>query len=247
MDTENQVAKQSLRNQYRQRREQMGLIRRQQEAGKVCLRLKRLIRQLSDEKPLTVAAYLANGTELPLDSLFDAFLPPPYPLQTLSDPKKDRVRFYAPYMDPLSTELDFAPLPSTKNEREQTWRRSRFGILEPPPEQLDRAFRPDVILVPCLAVDRYGNRLGQGKACYDRYLHRLKDQKNQRPFTALAVLFDEQLAEEALPRDLHDYPLDLAVCASEILVFSERGQKVAAYLEQRSACPEEQRPAVLPE
>lgn len=45
---------------------------------------------------------------------------------------------------------------------------STFGVLEPVPERLVPASSVDVFIVPCLAVDPRGNRLGYGMGYYDR-------------------------------------------------------------------------------
>ncbi len=47
-----------------------------------------------------------------------------------------------------------------------------FGILQPASDSQE--IRPDLILVPLVAIDRKGNRVGQGKGHYDRVLPDLK-------------------------------------------------------------------------
>ncbi len=47
-----------------------------------------------------------------------------------------------------------------------------FGILQPAAD--NQEIRPDLILVPLVAIDRCGNRLGQGKGHYDRVLPDLR-------------------------------------------------------------------------
>lgn len=76
------------------------------------------------------------------------------------------------------------------------------------PAPLERAGRLEadalaLLLVPALAIDRQGVRLGYGGGWYDR----LRSQKDWRQVPALAVLPSGCLCEQ-LPRDPWDVPLD---------------------------------------
>ena len=60
----------------------------------------------------------------------------------------------------------------------------------------------DVVLVPGLAFDRFGTRLGYGAGFYDRLLPLL------RPSTVLiGVTHDDLLLEKPLPKDTFDIPM----------------------------------------
>lgn len=66
------------------------------------------------------------------------------------------------------------------------------------------AVEPDVLLVPMLAFDRRGYRLGYGGGFYDRTLARLRAMK---PVVAVGVAYAGQEAPE-LPGADHDQPVD---------------------------------------
>ena len=74
------------------------------------------------------------------------------------------------------------------------------GLAEPgePPRGLDAVARADLVLVPALAVDRGGVRLGRGAGCYDRALARVGPQ-----VPTIALVYDGELLDE-LPADSHD-------------------------------------------
>lgn len=74
---------------------------------------------------------------------------------------------------------------------------------------------PDVVIVPLLAFDRSGGRLGYGGGFYDRTLQRLRA---RRPVTALGLAFAAQEAE-GLPLEPTDQPLDGVVTEQGILKF----------------------------
>ncbi|WP_062995822.1 5-formyltetrahydrofolate cyclo-ligase [Nocardia mikamii] len=79
-------------------------------------------------------------------------------------------------------------------------RRARYGLLEPDGPTLGAAAIrwPEVILIPALAVDRRGVRLGRGAGYYDRTL------PAARPDTRLvAVVRDTELLD-VLPEEPHD-------------------------------------------
>jgi 5-formyltetrahydrofolate cyclo-ligase len=77
------------------------------------------------------------------------------------------------------------------------------GLLEPtePPRGAGTVARADVVLVPALAVDRSGRRLGRGGGSYDRALARVG---GQVPVIALA--YDRELVD-TVPVEAHDQPV----------------------------------------
>lgn len=77
-----------------------------------------------------------------------------------------------------------------------------WGIREPAPDA--PAVEPDLLLVPLLAVDRHGNRLGYGGGYYDRTLARLRRLK---PVFAIGLAFEAQWVD-AVPSEAYDEPLD---------------------------------------
>ena len=64
--------------------------------------------------------------------------------------------------------------------------------------------RPDVVLVPLLAFDAQGNRIGWGGGYYDRTLEALR---KTGPITAVGVAYAGQEVD-AVPTDDYDQPLD---------------------------------------
>jgi 5-formyltetrahydrofolate cyclo-ligase len=86
----------------------------------------------------------------------------------------------------------------------------RFGLSQPigpglGPTAIEAA---DAVVVPALAVDRFGIRLGRGGGYYDRAL------VHARPDAVLVtVVFDEERVDE-LPREVHDRPVTAVVTPS---------------------------------
>ena len=73
---------------------------------------------------------------------------------------------------------------------------------------------PDVLLVPMLAFDRAGYRLGYGGGFYDRTLEKIRAMKK---ITAVGVAYGEQQVE-SIPRDEHDQPLDMIITDEGIII-----------------------------
>jgi 5-formyltetrahydrofolate cyclo-ligase len=91
-----------------------------------------------------------------------------------------------------------------------------FGILEPKADLrtiAERHGRPeqmDLIVVPGVAFDRSGNRLGQGRGYYDRMLAPVATRpRGQRP-ELIGLAFECQLFDP-LPCDSHDIKMDRVI------------------------------------
>jgi 5-formyltetrahydrofolate cyclo-ligase len=77
-----------------------------------------------------------------------------------------------------------------------------FGIMQP--NRRSPVVEPDLILVPLIAVDGNGTRLGRGKGHYDRALARLKKSGAR----LVGVGWGLQRLVETIPADEWDVPLD---------------------------------------
>ena len=132
------------------------------------------------------------------------------------------VSYYLPIGDelspePLITRLRYAgartALPRLEADGGMTFRAweagdvlvdGPFGLKEPSKDA--EILLPSLVLVPALAFDALGNRLGYGKGHYDRALANLRE--HGRAF-ACAIGYKAQMLD-ALPAEPHDQPLDWA-------------------------------------
>lgn len=120
---------------------------------------------------------------------------------------------YAPRVAPGGETMEVRRLASPAD-----WIRGRYGVPEPDPSRTEAlspaelAEKLDLILVPGLAFDRWGRRLGYGGGHYDR-LYRLvragepSDSAGRGPLWA-GFAFSFQIVDEALPAESHDLRLD---------------------------------------
>ncbi len=87
---------------------------------------------------------------------------------------------------------------------------SSWGIEEPVAknECLVSAQTISGCIIPGMAFDFFGNRLGRGGGYYDRFLSTFKGLK-------LGVTFDQALTSERLPSESHDQKLDFVISSQE--------------------------------
>jgi len=86
-----------------------------------------------------------------------------------------------------------------------------WGIREPKPEAAE--VEPDILLVPLLAFDRAGHRIGYGAGYYDLTIARLRARK---PVTAVGIGFAAQEIAK-IPATVRDARLDLVLTEREAI------------------------------
>ena len=86
-----------------------------------------------------------------------------------------------------------------------------WGIRQPPPAAPE--VFPDILIVPLLAFDRRGHRIGYGAGYYDMTLARLRAMKT---VTAIGIAFAAQEID-TVPTTPRDAPLDFVLTEREII------------------------------
>ncbi|WP_079125335.1 5-formyltetrahydrofolate cyclo-ligase [Streptomyces lushanensis] len=147
----------------------------------------------------TVAAYVSVGREPGTRALLDA-------LRTRG------VRVLLPVLM-ADNDLDWAPY-----EGAERLVRARRGLLEPDGVRLgpDAVLDAEAVLLPGLAVDGRGMRLGRGGGSYDRVLGRLAEAGAE---PALAVLLYDDEVVARVPEEPHDRPVRAVVTPGGVLRF----------------------------
>lgn len=87
-----------------------------------------------------------------------------------------------------------------------------WGIQEPKSGVPAIPSQIDMVIVPLLACDRQGYRLGYGKGYYDRFLSECRPDCRKVGLS----LFD---LEDSIPREAHDVPLDVCITPARVHVF----------------------------
>jgi 5-formyltetrahydrofolate cyclo-ligase len=147
----------------------------------------------------TVAAYVSIGSEPGTRALLDAL-------------HERDVRVLLPVLLE-DNDLDWAAY-----EGAERLVRARRGLLEPSGPRLgvDAVLEADTVLLPGLAVDVRGMRLGRGGGSYDRVLARIARAGHD---PALVVLLYANEVVERVPEEPHDHPVHAVVTPEVTLRF----------------------------
>ncbi|MDE5849968.1 MAG: 5-formyltetrahydrofolate cyclo-ligase [Muribaculaceae bacterium] len=127
----------------------------------------------------------------------------PDELSTIKFLKKwhDRKRFFLPRVNGVN--LDILPYEETRLEL------GSFHIEEPTGEDVVDVDDIELMVIPAVAFDRKGNRLGRGKGFYDRLLSTSKA-------TKIGVGYEFQLFD-SLPSEPHDVAMDMVITQKTVI------------------------------
>lgn len=124
---------------------------------------------------------------------------------------KDGKKIYVPRTEFETRLMDAVEITSFDNLI-----KSSYGILEPSIE--DSHINPnelDLIVVPGVAFDRNGGRMGYGAGFYDRYFKKI-NKDNIKRIVKLALAYDFQVLEE-VPMNVQDVPVDFIITEKEFI------------------------------
>lgn len=144
-----------------------------------------------------VGVFLSMWDELDTSYLINALM------------EEGRLRLLIPRVE--GDEMQFYPYTPTRVTNV-----SEYGIMEPN-NPFEDAEVPTVMIVPGIAFDLNGGRVGRGKGFYDKYFSRCSDViKLKIAFVADFQIFDH------VPMDEHDIPVDEIVTDGGLLLISSR-------------------------
>jgi 5-formyltetrahydrofolate cyclo-ligase len=200
--------KAGLRKRFRTARSSIASERRNHVSATI---VERLVELDEIRRARAVMVYLHTGNEVRTDTLIS---------RLLSEGK----RVIVPYCRPASRDLGIAEIRTVDSDTAP----GLHGIREPLPALRGNFLKSDIhaIVVPGVAFDTHGGRLGQGKGYYDNFLRELS---GRVPFIGLA--FACQISDEPFPFDYHDVAVDQVVTENGPLI-EQRTPSSSQFVEQ---------------
>mgnify|MGYP001349293682 CR=1 FL=1 len=185
----------TLRRYFRQRRRNLSDADRQHANQRIFIHLLSMPGLWLCEN---VGAYLASNDEAGLDSW-------------IRHAWRRQFSVWVPYVHEEDNLMHFAA-----HYKGAALQPGRYGLLHPSKEARRLpASDLDALLVPLVAFDAQGTRLGMGGGYYDRHLANFKT----RP-KLIGIAYSTQFSAEPLPLESWDVPLDAAVTETGIRYFS---------------------------
>lgn len=130
-------------------------------------------------------------------------LPDELPTREFLDKWAERKHFFLPRVNGVN--LDILPYDRSRMAL------GAFHIEEPQGDDVADISQIEMVVVPAVAYDRRGNRVGRGKGYYDRLLSSTRAAK-------VGVGFDFQLLDEEIPSEPHDVAVDMVITESRRIV-----------------------------
>lgn len=123
----------------------------------------------------------------------------------------DNKEIYVPKTDKTKKEMVAIRINSLDNMSVDNW-----GILEPKSVDKNKIGKDfDLILMPGLAFDRKGNRIGYGGGYYDKYLSQLKETSNK-----IVLAYDFQIVNN-IENEPHDIKVNYIITNNESIKIDE--------------------------
>ena len=199
--------RQHLRRQMRQLRRQLSATARDQ-AHRQFARLLSGSHRLRPEQRIGV--YIAYGHEADLHYVIDVA----------------RRRGCLLYL-PVITDFRHSRMRFVRYRTDSVMRVNRYGIAEPDPRHADviPVRKLDLILLPLVAFDARGWRLGSGAGYYDRALHHLRAGRRWRRPKLIGVGYECQRVARLQP-DAWDVPLDGMLTERGLRYFTQQDRSM---------------------
>ena len=193
------VDKNILRNKLHQKRANLSLTLQKQKSEKI---IQRIAQSSIFKSASHIAFYSAVQGEVD-----------PLPLSQSSQKTITNKHYYLPVLQGNEEPLLFAPF-----SKKSKLINNRFSIPEPIVKNSELILPEalDLVIMPLLGFDKYGNRLGMGGGFYDRTFA-FKKQRNSKP-ALIGIAYDFQEIEFLKAEDW-DIPLDYIATESQFTIF----------------------------
>ena len=120
---------------------------------------------------------------------------------------------YLPMICSMNQQLHWVRI-SKQQYRNKRFSHHPLGMQEPMASRAIHVSKLDVLIMPLLACDVYGTRIGMGGGFYDKTLASAPN----KPLR-LGIAHDFQLVQERLPRQVWDQPLDVLITPLHMRLF----------------------------
>lgn len=166
---------------------------------KICQNIiNNIFSHIDDINNKKIALYLAVNNEVATNDILD-YLENDLRNQNIAIPK----------INPSNNCLDF----KIYNKNSQLYPNQKYPKIAEPSKHSPN-ITPQIILVPLVACDKNGNRIGMGGGFYDRTITKLR--QNYQNITLIGICYDFQILEQ-ITSEKFDQTLDFIACEDMII------------------------------